>query len=270
MYAPGQCETPIVFLTVPEEDGSNNYGEFKQKSVLDLDAAGYWQYVDGPDYDPPVIPELKPSQQVQGLDNTGATVTITVPGNEGVVAAARKRAEAWLSADKKAHAVIVKAVPVEKLYIVRDCKSAHETWLALKNEYEPANALTAVTIKQQIIGYQCGTHDDPVRWRQVMVQLYQKLRDADPNMMPDAEFAKHLVTLMTQADDWRYCRDTLRDKVRQGDLMGRPLTSAAVLQRLKHEEVEMKIAPSIVSINALVTGGKGKGSPATGQTFHSL
>ena len=47
--------------------------------------------------------------------------------------------------------------------------------LTLKNEYEPANALATVTIKQQIIRYQCGAHDDPVRWRQVMVQLYQKL-----------------------------------------------------------------------------------------------
>ncbi|KAJ7037565.1 hypothetical protein C8F04DRAFT_952450, partial [Mycena alexandri] len=236
-----------------EEDGSNNYSEFKQKSELELDAAGYWQYVDGPDYDPPAIPELRASQQVQGLDGTGATVTITVPGNEGVVAAARKRAEAWFSADKKAHAIIVKAIPVEKLYVVRNCKSAHDAWMALKNEYEPANALTAVTIKQQIIGYKCGTHDDPVHWRVVMVQLYQKLQEADPAMMPDAEFAKHLVTLMTEADEWRYCRDTLRDKVRQGDHMGRALTSTAVLQRLKHEEVEKKIAPSIVSINALVT-----------------
>ncbi|KAJ7815818.1 hypothetical protein B0H14DRAFT_3745143, partial [Mycena olivaceomarginata] len=244
-----------------EEDGSNNYSEFKQKSVLDLDAAGYLQFVDGPDYKPPSIPELRPSQQVQGLDSTGATVTVTVPGNEGLVAAAKKQAEAWLAGDKKAHAVIVKAVPVEKLYVVRDCKSAHEAWVALKNEYEPANALTAVTIKQQIIGHQCAVHDDPVRWRQVMVQLYQKLRDADITMMPDTEFAKHLVTLMTPADEWRYCRDSLRDKVRQGEMMGRPLSSAAVLQRLKHEEVEMKIAPSIVSINALVTG-KGKAREA--------
>ncbi|KAJ7213548.1 hypothetical protein GGX14DRAFT_360673, partial [Mycena pura] len=235
-----------------EDDGTNNYNEFKQKSVLELDAAGYWQFVDGPEYNPPSIPALKPSQQVQGLDNTGATITITVPGNEGVVAAARKQAEAWLLGDKKAHTIIVRAIPVEKLYVVKDCKSAHDAWLALKNEYEPANALTAVTIKQQIIGYQCGAHDDPVRWRQVMIQLYQKLRDADPVMMPDSEFAKHLVTVMTPSDDWRFCRDSLRDKVRQGDHMGRPLSSTAVLQRLKQEEVEMKIAPSIVSINALV------------------
>ncbi|KAJ7209003.1 hypothetical protein GGX14DRAFT_364975, partial [Mycena pura] len=230
-----------------DEDGSNNYTEFRQKSILELDAADYWKYIDGPNYNPPAIPELKLSQQVNGVDNTGAPVTITVPGNEAVVAAARQRAEAWLSGDKKAHAIIVKAVPDTKLYIVRDCKSAHDAWLA-----QPANSLTAITIKQQIIANQCSAHDDPVRWRQVMVQLFQKLKEADPNMMPDNEFAKHLVTLMTQADTWRYCRDSLREKIRQGDQMGFPVTSNAVLQRLKQEEVEKGIAPSIVSINALI------------------
>src|ERR1700761_252279 len=84
-----------------EDDGTNNYNEFKQKSVLELDAAGYWQFVDGPDYNPPSIPVLKPSQQVQGLDHRGVTTTITIPGNEGVVAAAKRRAESWLLDDKK-------------------------------------------------------------------------------------------------------------------------------------------------------------------------
>ncbi|KAJ7142188.1 hypothetical protein C8R46DRAFT_917570, partial [Mycena filopes] len=239
------------------EDGSNNYAEFRQKSILDLDAIGYWKYVEGPDYNPPVIPELKPTTQMQGLDAAGNSATFTIPGNETVVAAAKKSAEVWLAGDKKAHALIVKAVPSEKLFVVRDCKSAHDAWHALKNEYEPANALTAVTIKQQIIAYQCSATEDPVNWREVMIQLHGKLRDADPLMMPDAEFAKHLVTLMSPSDDWRYCRDSLRDQVRQGEEMGKPVSSAVVIQRLKHEEVEKKIAPSIVSINTLVAG-KGK------------
>jgi hypothetical protein len=38
--------------------------------------------------------------------------------------------------------------------------------------------------------------------------------------------------------------------------MGRPLASSVVLQRLVHEEVEKRIAPSMVSINALVAGRK--------------
>ncbi|KAJ7897466.1 hypothetical protein B0H13DRAFT_1474162, partial [Mycena leptocephala] len=170
--------------------------------------------------------------------------SITIPGYETEVAAAKKKAEAWLSADKKALSIIVKAVPVGKLYIVRGCHSAHDAWHALKNKYEPANALTAVTIKQQIISYQCDSSENPVRWREVMIQLYGKLRDTDPNIMPDTEFAKHLVTLMTQSEEWRYCRDSLREKIPHGDIIGRPVTSGRVIQRLKTEEVEKKITPS--------------------------
>ncbi|KAJ6493551.1 hypothetical protein C8R47DRAFT_975273, partial [Mycena vitilis] len=241
--------TPIV----ENEDGSNNYSAFSQKSILDLDAAGYWKFVAGDDYNPPVIPELLQSMQVQGLDAAGNMIAVTIPGNETAVDAAKKNAEAWLQAEKKAHAVIVKAIPDTKLYIARDCKSAHDVWMALKNEYEPSNALTAITIKQQIIGFQCAAHDDPVNWREVMVQLYGRLREADPFMMPDTEFAKHLVTLMTPSDAWRYCRDSLRERVRQGDAMNRPVSSKTVIARLKEEEVEKKIAPSMVSINTLVT-----------------
>ncbi|KAJ6618126.1 hypothetical protein B0H10DRAFT_1795941, partial [Mycena sp. CBHHK59/15] len=241
--------TPIV----ENEDGSNNYSAFSQKSMLDLDAAGYWKYVEGDDYNPPIIPDLLSSMQVQGLDAAGNMVAVTIPGNEAAVDTAKKSAEAWLQAEKKAHAIIVKAVPDAKLYIVRECKSAHDAWNALKNEYEPSNALTAVTIKQQIISYQCAVHDDPVNWREVMVQLYGKLRDADLYMMPDTEFTKHLVTLMSPSDAWRYCRDSLHESVRQGDVMGNPVPSKVVISRLKAEEVEKKIAPSIVSINALVT-----------------
>ena len=72
-----------------------------------------------------MIPELKLSQQIQGLDGTGNMVTITIPGNEVVVIPAKTEAESWLAAVKKAHAIIVKAIPVEKLYVVHDCKSAH-------------------------------------------------------------------------------------------------------------------------------------------------
>ncbi|KAJ7310683.1 hypothetical protein DFH08DRAFT_718756, partial [Mycena albidolilacea] len=241
--------TPIV----EDEDGSNNYSEFRQKATLDLDAAGYWKYVAGPDYNPPIIPDLMPSMQVQGLDAAGNLANFTMPGNEAAVNVAKKNTEAWLLADKKTHALIVKAVPSARLYLVRDCKSAHDAWTALKSEYEPSNALTAITIKQQIIAHQCDANKDPVNWRQVMIQLYGKLRDADPFMMPDIEFAKHLVTLMSPSDKWRYCRDSLREKVRQGDAMQNPVSSAYVISRLKQEEVEMKIAPSIVSINALVT-----------------
>ncbi|KAJ7705090.1 hypothetical protein B0H14DRAFT_2937463 [Mycena olivaceomarginata] len=173
--------TPIV----EDEDGSNNYSEFRQKSTLDLDAVGLLKYVAGPDYDPPVIPDLIPTMQAQVSTQPGISPTSRCQGTKRQLTRPKKNAEAWLLADKKAHALIVKAVPSARLYI-------------------------------------CDVNEDPVNWRQVMIQLYGKLRDADPFMMPDTEFAKHLVTLMTLSDKWRYCRDSLREKVRQGDAMQSP------------------------------------------------
>ena len=73
-----------------EEDVTNNFNEFKPKSKLKLDAAGYWKYIDGLEYNSSVIPELKISQQIQGLDGTEVTVTITILGNEAIVAGAKK------------------------------------------------------------------------------------------------------------------------------------------------------------------------------------
>ena len=108
------------------------------------------------------------------------------------------------------------------------------------------------------MGNQCGEGtNDPVHWREVMVLLFQKLQNIDAHTMSDSEFAKNLIALMTERADWRYCRDSLRAKLREADKTGLPLTSAEVLATFREEEVERGIAPAIVSINAL-TAAKGK------------
>ncbi|KAJ3726151.1 hypothetical protein C8R42DRAFT_708187 [Lentinula raphanica] len=162
----------IVLTQIKEaEDGSNNYNEFKRKSMFELDAAGYWKFIDGPDYNPPQIPVLQPTREMQGLDLAGNPSTFRIPGNKAEVQAAREKAKTWLDGDKKALAIIVKSVPVEKLHILEDCTSAHAAWKALKSEYEPTNTLSALTIMQQIIGNQCKPDDDPVAWLDVMIRL---------------------------------------------------------------------------------------------------
>lgn len=137
----------IVLTPIKEdEDSSNNYNKFRTKSTLELDAAGYWKFIDGPEYDPPSIPELKPSTMVEGLNDQGEKVTVRIPGNEILVNALKEEAKDWLDGDKKALSFIVKAIPVQKLYIVQECSNAHSAWawFALKNKYEPSNSLTAI------------------------------------------------------------------------------------------------------------------------------
>ncbi|KAJ3816397.1 hypothetical protein F5880DRAFT_1512700 [Lentinula raphanica] len=111
---------------------------------------------------------------------------------------------------------------------------------------------------QQIIGNQCKPEDDPVAWLEVMIRLYSRLRDADPKMMSDWDFAKHLITLMTRDENWRYCRDELRNKLRIAEIAGRPFPSQFVVRRLKDEEVELGIAPYVASLNTIMATSKGK------------
>ena len=73
----------LVLLAIKEdESGINNYNEFRQKSELELDAAGYWKYTGRPEYDPPRIPELRATQRIEGLNPSGVMTTFTIPGNE--------------------------------------------------------------------------------------------------------------------------------------------------------------------------------------------
>ena len=236
---------------------SNNYNEFRRKSELELDASDYWKYIDGPDYKPPVIPALETSMEVDVFVE-GNWVKGKTRGNEAAVALAKAAAKTWLDGNKKALAVIVKAVPTQKLYVVDNCKSAHSAWFALKNEYEPTNSLAAISLKQQIIGNVCRDSDDPASWLTTMIQLYSRLRDADPLLMPDSEFAKHLATLMTSDADWRYCRDHLHENMKEAEAAGTPYSSRQVIQRLREEEIHKGISASTISVNAILSGKRGK------------
>ncbi|KAE9408506.1 hypothetical protein BT96DRAFT_808109 [Gymnopus androsaceus JB14] len=249
-----------------DEDSTNNYNEFKQKLGLELDAAGYWKYISGTEYNPPRIPELRVTQCAEGLNTLGicyihafrVLTMFTIPGNEAEVKLAQQKAKDWLNGDKKTRAVIARAVPLSKLYLVWNAANAHDAWLALKCEYEPANTLTAININQQIIGNACPAGGNPVSWLQSMVQLYNWLRDADPNMMPDDQFAKHLITLMSPDIDWRYCRDNLHNRLKIPEAAGKPLLLNFVIQTLKDEEVQLQLHPSVAAINAIVATGKSR------------
>ncbi|KAE9398523.1 hypothetical protein BT96DRAFT_793453, partial [Gymnopus androsaceus JB14] len=229
---------------------------FKQKLELELDTAGYWKYIGGTEYNPPRIPELRVTQCAEGLDTSGILTTFTIPGNKSEVKLAQQKAKVWLNGNKKTQAVIARAVPPSKLYLVQNAANAHDAWLALKCKYEPANTLTAININQQIIGNACPAGGNPVSWLQSMVQLYNRLRDTDPNMMPDDQFAKHLITLMSPDIDWHYCHDNLRNRLKISEAAGKPLSSNFVIQTLKDEEVQLQLYPSVAAINTIVATGK--------------
>ncbi|KAK7021458.1 hypothetical protein R3P38DRAFT_2401877, partial [Favolaschia claudopus] len=112
---------------------------------------------------------------------------------------------------------------------------AHDAWEALKETYEPTNALMAITLKSQISSLVCGA-GNPVAWRVEMMEKYQRLRRADATMLPDHEFAKCLITNMSQGDKWQFCRDALLEEMSKSEQGGEPLKSAFVISRLQREE----------------------------------
>ncbi|KAE9394386.1 hypothetical protein BT96DRAFT_943217 [Gymnopus androsaceus JB14] len=93
--------------------------------------------------------------------------------NEVKVEAAKQKAKDWLDGNKKTKTIIARAVPLSKLYLIQNATSAHNAWLALKQEYEPANTLTAININQQIIRNACPAGGDPVSWLQSMTSSLQ-------------------------------------------------------------------------------------------------
>ncbi|KAE9399982.1 hypothetical protein BT96DRAFT_993439 [Gymnopus androsaceus JB14] len=76
--------------------------------------------------------------------------------------------------------------------------------------------------------------------------------------MPDPEFAKHLVMLMTSDEDWHYCRDHLREKMKEAEAAGTPYSSRQVVQRLREEEIHKGISALMISVNAILAGKRGK------------
>jgi hypothetical protein len=163
--------TPIKINT----DGTNNYSEFRQKSKFELIAADFWCHIEGPEYDPPNIPVLLQTQILQAIDDYGNPIRATIPGNEDNVAQAKIDAHSWFATDKKILAIIAKAVPHGRGHIVRDCESARDAWIALEEEFKPSNNATGIAINHKIIRNRCGVDNDPVNWRETMVELYNKL-----------------------------------------------------------------------------------------------
>ncbi|CAK5275352.1 unnamed protein product [Mycena citricolor] len=171
---------------VVHNNGTSNYGDFKKKGELILNAAGYWKHINGPLYNPPQIPTLVQTTMAQGLDPHGVLTWFTMPGNEDAVGTAETNAASWLETDCKVKAVIGKVVPDGMWHIVKGCKTAHEMWFTLRDKFKLSNHSVAMALKQQIMACQCG--DDPINWHEQMVKQYQKLQEMGTSTLSDLDF----------------------------------------------------------------------------------
>ncbi|KAF9059004.1 hypothetical protein BDP27DRAFT_1239674, partial [Rhodocollybia butyracea] len=233
-------------------DRSNNFLEFKHKASIKLKAWKLWKYIGGDEYKPPVIPELVPSQRIQGRDNSGNIVDVTLQGNNAEVAIAERLHAEWLENDRLLLSLINEAVPYQKSYVLQKCHTSHDAWNALCREYEPNNSLIAMNFNQQISTFSCQPGADPAEWLQVMLELYGKLCAADSTLMSDSEFAKILITHMSKDEKWRYTRDYLRTQLQLAQQTGVPLTSSTVVSVLRSEHIDRGLAPEIKAMHTLI------------------
>jgi hypothetical protein len=225
-------------LTLLTDDGdSNNFDEFEHKAKLDLRSANYWQYVEGPTSTPPIIPRFRRAVKATGLDDDGNQRTINQASNEDAVKQAIADAMPWSEGDAKALAAIVKAVPASKLHLVKKFSHAKEVWDALKAEYRSVNSMKAARLKQQIVGYRFIDGYDMTKWRGDMQRMYQDLCTIDDNIMPDNEFARHLVIMMPNTGPWRYLASQLADEMRN---MPAAMNSTHVLAKLRDEDEQIR------------------------------
>ena len=75
--APSSKHLKLKELT---DDGvTNSYNEFNHKEKLELQAMGYWKFIEGM---LPVIPQLKWTKKIRGPDETSTICTIVITSNE--------------------------------------------------------------------------------------------------------------------------------------------------------------------------------------------
>jgi hypothetical protein len=204
-------------LTKLVDDGiNNNYGEWETKAYHTLRSWDLVQYIEGPESDPPLIPDLIIGKTYRGMTADDVETTIHVRGNKEEHDIAKTKALPWMTANNLCLSKIVNAVPNINLHLVRRARYAREAWEALKKFYQPQNSLRAATLKADISSYRCQTNMNVSTWLNDMLRMYDTLYGTDPESMTDSSFTLAIIDNMPQDNDaWRGFLSDLRTKLRQ-------------------------------------------------------
>jgi hypothetical protein len=230
----------LELIKIVEEGDTNNYAEFATKSEAKLRAYGKWRHVVGPTAVAPTVPKLIPDRQFKAKDpDTGEEKTFVEKGNKEDVEKARAEAEPWRLENIKVLSLILDSVPPNRLYLSRGCKTAKDLWDALKEEYRPVNAHRIVTLKGQLMQYRYEPGMNMRKWTDDMRRMQHDLLVMDPTALSDEEFARHLITLMPNDEDYRYLASELHNLMIRAETKKEKLTSAMVLEKLRTEEFRL-------------------------------
>ncbi|KAI0082956.1 hypothetical protein BDY19DRAFT_901237, partial [Irpex rosettiformis] len=225
-------------MKLEDADDNNNYDHWASCVKTRLQQLKLWQYIEGHNSDPPKILALVERHEYEAvMASDGATKVMAVmPGNEAEVVLARKEAEPWYDGDLATRALLQEAIPAHKGTIIDHAKSAKELWVALQEDYCPANKTRAATIHQKILSYVCTPDLDITKWLDNVRALYYQLVRQASDRMSDTKFASTIANLIPNTDKWcPFCTLLTHDmtKARQ---TGHPMQSSEIIQRIKAED----------------------------------
>lgn len=260
MTTPAHLESDArkVHLMKLEDKGSdNNYHHWASCTKDRLESLNLWKLIEGPESEPPVIPDLVKEHVHEAVSAAdGSKVKVKVAGNEAEVEDARKKAEPWRIGDLTARTLLKEAVPAHRASTIDFATTAKQIWIALQEEYAPANETRASTLHQKILCYVCTADLDVHKWLDNIRILYYFLCRQSPGRMTDADFGSTIANLLPTNDEWRPFNTMLARDMTVARNLGKPMTSSEVVQRIKaedwtHRRDDPEILPQIHSLEAM-------------------
>lgn len=100
MSAAPSSSKHLKLKDLTDDGGTNSYNEFSHKGNLELQAMGYWKFIEGPQLAPP-------AQKIRGPNETDTAHTIVITGNKMEVQKAMVDAVPWWEGDFKALNAII-------------------------------------------------------------------------------------------------------------------------------------------------------------------
>jgi hypothetical protein len=215
---------------------TNNYPHWANQARIKLKQLDLWKYIEGPESNPPLIPEIRDETEFEVICADGIKRMAKLPGNRDEVEKAKKTAEPWKKADLDILTLLIEAIPAKKGSLVNDKQHAKKAWLALRSEYLPRNSLRAQVLCQQIQKFECSPDMVVSKWVTRIRELYDELVDQDPDKMPDSSFAEIIANNIPTTNTWEIFSDKLNTDMREAKEAGDPLSSSRIIEMIKAED----------------------------------
>lgn len=245
-------------MKIEDRGNDNNYHYWASCAKDRLEQLSLWKYIEGPDSVAPTIPKLVKTYEYDALLATTveARVKARMLGNEKEYEEAVKKALPWRIGDLSARTLLKEAIPAHRAPAISLCTTAKEIWIALREEFAPANETQAATLHQKILAYVCTADLDVQKWLDNVRNMYYFLVRSAPDRMTDEEFARTIANLLPTNDEWRAFNTILNNEMTTRRQAEKPMRSSEVIQRIKaedwsHRRDDPEIFPQIHSLEAM-------------------